>query len=295
MQISNIINESKIYAFKRKRILFVFGLLLIICISINIYLNTSRDADLEVIYLDIGQGDAILIKDPKGINLLIDTGAGSITTQKVQKELSVTNKNMDGVLITHPDSDHAGGFDELSARFNVKNTFISSEDDYSKQVKDNILNVSSVNNLNQIRLSDSILLNIISPEKGMLSDGNAKSIVNTMLYGNFNFIFTGDADSETERKLVSQGYFDKNQNKKIINILKVGHHGSDTSSSELFLKKVKPEYCIISVGRDNKYGHPTKNVLDRLEKHCKNIFRTDLSGNASFKTDGKLLKIKTEK
>lgn len=295
MQISNIINELKIYTFKRKRILFVFFLFIIIATLINFFIDNNRDQNLEVIYLDIGQGDAILIKDPKGINLLIDTGSGAITTQKVQKELSAINKNMDGILITHPDSDHAGGFDELSRRFNIKNTFISSEDDYSKQVKDNILNVSSVNNINQIRLSDNILLNTLSPEKGMLGDGNAKSIVNTILYGNFNFIFTGDADSETERKLVSQGYFDKNDNKKIVNILKIGHHGSDTSSSEMFLKKIKPEYCIISVGRDNKYGHPTKNVLDRLEKYCKNIYRTDLSGNISFKTNGKNLKVNTEK
>ena len=105
----------------------------------------------------------------------------------------------------------------------------------------------------------------------------------------------GDADQEVERKLVSQGYFDNISNIKTKKVLKVGHHGSDTSSSEIFLKKLKPEYCIISVGKDNRYKHPNPEALNRLEKYCKNIYRTDKDRSIAFATNGKDLKINISK
>ena len=126
----------------------------------------------------------------------------------------------------------------------------------------------------------------------MTGDSNHKSIVNRVIYGNYEFIFMGDADKETERMIVSKGYF-KNDTK--VKILKVGHHGSNTSSSELFLKTLKPEYCIISVGKNNKYGHPKLETMLTLQKYFKVIYRTDQDGDISFKTDGINLKINYEK
>lgn len=291
MEIVNIRDN----AYKYRKIVSLFFVLITIILLFCMVKNINRSGNLEVIYLDIGQGDSILIKDPRGLNFLIDTGSGHITTQKVQKELSVFNKALDSVLITHPDSDHSGGVVSVINSIDTERVIISTENDYSNYIKDKDSKVSFVNTFNNISLSNEISLKILNPELGILGTENGKSIVNTMSYGNFNFIFTGDADSETERKLVSQGYFDKNENKTSVNVLKVGHHGSDTSSSEIFLKKIKPEYCILSVGKNNKYGHPAKNAMDRLEKYCKNIYRTDLNGGISFKTDGKNLEISIEK
>ena len=291
MEIVNIRDN----AYKYRKIVSLFFVLITVILLFCTVKNINRSGNLEVIYLDIGQGDSILIKDPSGLNFLIDTGPGHITTQKVQKELSIFNKALDSVLITHPDSDHSGGVASIINSIDTKRVIISTENDYSNYIKDKDSKVSFVNTFNNISLSNEISLKVLNPESGILGTENEKSIVNTMSYGNFNFIFTGDADSETERKLVSQGYFDKNENKKSVNILKVGHHGSDTSSSEIFLKKIKPEYCILSVGKNNKYGHPAKNAMDRLQKYCKNIYRTDLNGGISFKTDGKNLEISIEK
>jgi competence protein ComEC len=291
MEIENV----RIIIKKRRKILFLLTIFIVIFIFSFLFMSINRNNYLEIVYLDIGQGDSILIKDPSGANLLVDTGSSAVASQKIQKELSFFNKSLDNIILTHPDSDHSGGLDAIVSSINTKNVAISSENNYSEILKEKDFLVSSVNTFNNILLSANIKLDIISPEPRMIGSGNGKSIVNTMLYGNFNFIFTGDADSETERKLVSQGYFDKNENKNIVNILKVGHHGSDTSSSEIFLKKIKPEYCIISVGRNNKYGHPVKNAMERLEKYCKNIYRTDKDGNVALETDGKNLKISTEK
>lgn len=291
MELVNIRNNT----YKYRKIVSLFFIFTLATFLFCIVKNINRSDNLEVVYLDIGQGDSILIKDPDGLNFLIDTGSGHITTQKVQKELSIFNKNLDSALVTHPDSDHSGGVTSIINSIDTKKVIISTENDYSNYIKDKDSKVSLVNNSSNILLSNNISLKVLNPEPGMLGTENGKSIVNTMSYGNFNFIFTGDADSETERKLVSQGYFNKNEKKTSVNILKVGHHGSDTSSSEIFLKKIKPEYCIISVGKNNKYGHPAKNAMDRLEKYCKNIYRTDLNGRVSFKTDGKNLEISTKK
>lgn len=293
------VNKIKNFILIRIKIfLFIIGFSLS-CILLFVFSAGNRSDYLEVIYLDIGQGDSILIKESSGVNFLIDAGPSYIASQKIQKELSLFNKKLDGVLITHSDSDHYGGLDSILSSVKVDNLMLSKENEPFSYIKDNNTKVSLISNNNGIMLGRDFKLKVlnsgyenINSESG---DKNSKSVVNAMSYGVFNFIFTGDIDSETERKLVSQGSFDQYAEKEGVNILKIAHHGSETSSSEIFLKKIKPEYCIISVGKNNKYNHPNENVLIRLKKYCKNLYRTDLSGNVYFKTDGKSLKIDTEK
>ena len=198
---------------------------------------------------------------------------------------------LDLLILTHPDLDHVGGTQDIIDNFKPKTLIESTENTYKSYITSTKSMVFKINTSSQIIINKDLNLETLSPVSQMPGSDNHKSIVNRLIYGNFEFIFMADADVEVERSLVSQGVFDK----KTIKILKVGHHGSDTSSSEIFLKKLKPEYCVISVGKDNKYKHPTAETLLKLEKYCKNIYRTDKNGTISFKVSEKTMVIKKEK
>lgn len=275
---------------KKTLILFVF---FIISIFLFIILNgLDRKQQLEIIFLDVGQGDSTLLRSPYGQKILIDTGPNFITSQKIEKYLSLFSSGLDIIILSHPDSDHVGGTSDVLKNIWTKNLIISTENTYENYggINSDMI-TKKLNNTYKISFSQGFDLNILSPKINSIGSDNQNSLINDLRYGNFEFIFMADADVEVERRLVSEGFFEKDS----IKILKIGHHGSDTSSSEIFLKALKPEYCIISVGQDNKYGHPNKSVLEKLEKYCKNIYRTDQNGDIIFKTDGEDLFIKKEK
>lgn len=275
-------------------ILFIFSVLFLV--SLYNLSQIDRDGNLEVVFLDIGQGDSALIKTESGQNLLIDTGPNYITTQKFENSTNDLMQGLDAIILTHPDSDHVGGTQEAVDSLIPKKLILSTENNYLDYKNIETKQVYRVNNSDNIVLDADLQLEILSPVKNERGSDNHKSIVNRLVYGEFQFIFMGDADQETEREIVSSGYFDNNKSKaRLKSILKVGHHGSNTSSGEGFLKKLKPDYCVISVGKDNKYKHPSAEALIRLEKYCKNIYRTDRDGEVSFKTDGHSLYIKNSK
>lgn len=240
---------------------------------------------LKVYFLDVGQGDSILIKAPRNNLLLIDTGANEKVVSKIENVLQVNKKQIEGVLLTHQDLDHDGGFQYIHKYFHVKSLYISNN--YTEKL--DFTNKYIVSQRDVVDMNG-VMLEIISPNYNDVGSSNHTSIVSILKYGNYRFIFMGDADKEIERKLVAQGYFDNSD--QYIDVLKLGHHGSDTSSSESFLKKIKPEYCIFSVGEGNSYGLPSKSVLDLSEKYCKSIYRTDEDGSIGVFTDGKTVKIK---
>lgn len=249
-------------------------------------LDILNKTNLKVYFLNIGQGDSEMIVSPTGNSFLIDTGPDSRVVEKVENSVSYLNQSFNSVMLTHSDSDHVAGYVDVERAFNIKNLYISRK--YSKQ--DTLKNFKYLSFGDKILLGESEL-NIVSPKNNMLGDDNHTSIVSYVKYGNYRFIFMADADKEIERELVSDGVFNKPN--EYIDILKVGHHGSDTSSSEIFLKSLKPEYCVISAGKNNKYGHPKPNTMIILEKYCKNIYKTYEDGTILFQTDGKMLKIKT--
>lgn len=250
------------------------------------YDNTS----LEVSFLDVGQGDSILIKNPQNNYFLIDTGPNYKSTQETENILAFFYDNLSGVLLTHPDLDHVGGTEQILKSLHVENLLISKENDYEDYKKYANFDTKYVKEGDKVYFSTldtkDMSIEILNPAPGMLGDSNHKSIVSRIIYGDFEFIFMADADQEVERSLVAKGYFTKN---KHIKVLKVGHHGSDTSSSELFLKTLKPQFCVISVGKDNSYGHPKPKTLETLNKYCGIIYRTDTDGTVKFSTDGKNL------
>ena len=251
--------------------------------------NFVSEGDLEVYFIDVGQADSILIIN-KNETMLIDAGnnADGKDVVKFIKDKGIATLNY--VVGTHPHEDHIGGLDDVINEFEVKEVWMPNVQTTTKTFTDVLTAIQSKN------------LKIKTPEVGykfelgdskgevmsaMIDDKNLNisSIVIRLEFGNESFLFMGDAETKNE----SARKWPKS------NVLKVGHHGSSTSSSEEFLNQVKPEYAVIMTEKGNDYGHPHKEILERLEKIGAKIYRTDQNGTITISTDGNSLDIKTEK
>ena len=241
-------------------------------------------------YLDVGQADSILVQS-EGINMLIDAGTNSSgqTVVKDLEDLGVTK--IDYLIGTHPHEDHIGGMDDIIKNFDIGIIYMPKIQTNTKTFEDVLDAVSEKG------------LKITSPKKGdefevggarceIMTDRiedtsnlNLSSIVIRMTYGTQSFLFMGDAEKENE----------ETRQWPQTTVLKVGHHGSSTSSSTQFLNEVQPQISVISVGKDNKYGHPTKTTINKLEKIKTKIYRTDESGTITITSDGKKCIVTTEK
>lgn len=243
---------------------------------------------LEIFFLNVGQADSILIKTPKNHLILIDAGNGEAVLYELNKALSFWQKNFDLVVLTHPDRDHFGGFNSFIKKYKVKNFLmagVETNDAFYKMLLTKLdeknINVRFANSNSDFLFDDGALIDILHPSEFLIGENelrNVSSIVLKLELKNIKILFMGDAEKDIEEALIAE-----NQDLKA-DILKVGHHGSKTSTSEIFLKKVKPEIAIISVGRNN-YGHPHQQILELLKKYDIRIYRTDINGTVklSFK------------
>lgn len=246
---------------------------------------------LSVHFLDVGQGDSIFIEAPNGKQLLIDGGRNGSFLSELSRYMDISDREIDVVLATHPDADHIGGFPELFERFDILN-FIdpgaSSDTNLFKELKTKVSEEGS----SYIKAKRGLVI-ILDKEKGVYfqvlapdssfntKDTNNSSVVGRLVYGSRSFLLTGDASKMIENILAySDGEI------LDIDVLKVGHHGSKTSSSLLFLEKVKPETSIISASAYNTYGHPHDDVINNLKKVNSVIFETSKEGTISFETNG---------
>jgi len=266
----------------------VFGL-----VSILVWLTVinPREEFLIVSFLDVGQGDAIHIETPDGLEVLIDGGASASVLRELAVGRSFFDREIDLVIATHPDADHVGGLVDVLERYRVNNILIT-EVDHNTPVtaafdnsitKESGIEIVYAEAGQEILLGDFVSLSILSP-RGDTSNwkSNNASIITKLSYGEIDFMLTGDASSMIEDYLV--GYYGSGLQSEV---LKLGHHGSKTSTSEIFLEAVSPSITVVSAGKDNRYGHPSDEVVERVSEYGADILSTAESGTIVFKSDGK--------
>jgi len=249
----------------------------------------TRGGLLKVVFLDVGQGDAIFIESPTGNQLLIDGGPDKNITNVLSRVMPFYDKTIDVILTTHPDQDHIGGIPEILKNYTVgeyidsgatssTGTFKELQNEiYQKNIKTEIARAGEL-----IDLGGGAFLKILYPvsdPKG--SDTNEYSVVAKLYYGNSTFLFTGDAPADVEQYLAYTVGIDLKSD-----VLKVAHHGSKNSLSPEFLSAVLPTYSVISAGLDNRYSHPNKEIVDFLDSIDSNILITFNLGDINFISDG---------
>ena len=240
------------------------------------------NSNLEVVMFDVGEADSMLISTPsKKVNILIDTGRGIDINNIIIYLKSIGISKLNYLIITHGDEDHIGGALYLIDNFKVDNVILN-KGDYTELEVELIThlknkNIKYTNNINKIPLLGSYMYLLNTKE---FSNENDNSIVTYFEYQKYKFLFMGDSSSKTEEYLIN------NYNLANISFLKVGHHGSNTSSSPLFINKITPKVSLISVGRNNFYHHPNKEVLTNLSNSV--IYRTDINKSIKIKINNKV-------
>ena len=284
--------ENKIFLI-RSLVLVIFVLLIIWFGFLswqNQTLANSGDGLLTVAFLDVGQGDAIFIEAPDGVQMLIDGGPDGAVLRELGKQMAVSDRDLDVVLATHSDKDHIGGLVDVLERYEVENILITNNKNdttVANVFMDKVLEEKATDYVatygQQLALGASTSLLILSPTGDVTDwESNTASIVAQLRYGDIEFMFTGDAPISIEEYLSRT--FGKNLESEV---LKLGHHGSRTSSGEIFLDTIKPEYGVVSAGKDNTYGHPHSEVVENLQKRDINMLNTAEEGSIVFKSDGK--------
>jgi len=257
--------------------------------------DLNRPQFLEVIFFDIGQGDSIFIKTPGNYQILIDGGPTNVILDKLGKEMDFWNRRIDLIILTHPEHDHVAGLIEVLKRYEVENIvwtgILKDTAEYKEWVKlieDEDSNIKIVQAGQRIITPD-LFFQILYPLENLkgqdVKNTNNTSIINRLVFNNTSFLFLGDAYKSVERKLVNNGtYLDSD-------ILKIGHHGSKTSTSKELLESTNPQIAVISAGKDNRYGHPHEQVLEILNDYGIRVLRTDEIGDIKIISDGDKIKI----
>jgi len=283
--------------FKRNFKWYNLGFLAITALLIWSAVLAQENTRLKVAYLDIGQGDAIYIEAPNGHQMIIDGGPPGALLPALREVMPFSDRSIDVIMVTNPDQDHFAGFIDLldtyevgavieSGTFNKSKIYARLETMIGEKEIPKIIARRGM----QVDLGSGVHLDILFPDRDVSAwTPNDGSIVAKLVYGNTAIMLTGDATQKTESYILSGSEASKQAGNLASNILKVGHHGSRTSTSDAFVKAVDPEYAVISDGRDNKYGHPHQETLDTLNKYGAKILRTDLLGTIIFESDGNML------
>lgn len=254
----------------------------------------SRDG-LMVSFLDVGQGDAIFIEAPNGNQVLLDAGPNKAVLRELSKIMPFYDRTIDVVIESHPDADHIGGLPEILKRYEIGAVLESGvlSDSAVYKTIGSIIKEKNIKNImarseTRINLGEGAYIDILFPDRDV--DGletNAASVVTRLVYGETEFLFAGDSPKGMENYLTS--IYGKNLES---DVLKISHHGSNTSTGEQFLGHVNPKYAIISAGKENRYGHPHKEIINRLEQFGISVLRTDESGTIKIKSNGEDIIVK---
>ncbi len=261
------------------------------------------DGKLHVTFLDVGQGDAVYIETPRGVQILVDGGpSGNALLSELGRQMPFWERTLDLVVLTHPDADHLTGLVAVLERYGVRAVMAGQpphETDLVQPWEQALADEGATFILGQagtrLALSDDLTLDILHPapnpstatqDDTSETSTNDDSVVVRLVYRDVAFLLPGDVEVEVEQQLVRAGAYLRST------VLKVPHHGSKTSSSQAFLEAVQPQIAVISVGQDNRFKHPSDEVLERLEGML--VYRTDQDGTVSIASDGHRLWIETE-
>lgn len=257
-------------------------------------IREKNDGMLRVYFLDIGQGDSIYVRSPNGHDMLVDGGPSNIVLRRLSEVMPWYDKTIDVVVETHPDADHIGGLVSILRRFHVgvflepgiksKNTI---DDELAKLRKEKDVDDILARRGMSIDLGGGAYFKILFPDKDVsnFKETNDASIVGQVVYGSTTVMLTGDSPKKIEKYLTT---LDGAKLKS--DILKAGHHGSKNSSGLPYVKVVAPEIAIFSVGKDNRYGHPSREAQDVFKSLGIPTLRTDEMGTIGFQSDGREFK-----
>ena len=278
----------------KRFVILILGTLFIFNIAAwAVVYDLTKSRPLEVNFFDVGQGDSIFIETPEGYQVLIDGGPDDTVLDKLGPEMPFWDRDLDLVVLTHPDHDHIAGLIEVLKRYEVENILwtgvlkdTGEYEEWKRIVSEENANVFIARAGQKIMTQD-LYVDVLYPVEN-LEDKEVSSVNNTsvallLAFGNNSFLFTGDLYQSAEHKILDNGF------QEDVDVLKVGHHGSKTSSSERFIEETNPEIAVISAGLDNKYGHPDEEVLEILKKYDIKVLRTDLDGDIKIFSDGENL------
>lgn len=271
--------------------LFLLTLVLFVVTITIVYVNWSlAHRELTFAMLDVGQGDSLFIESKEGVQVLVDGGPPGKLLGKLSQVTPFYDRSIDLIIITNPDLDHIGGFIDLLKNYKVGAVLepgtINDSTTYrnlKEEIKNKNIPLYLAREGMKINLGQSTYLKILFPDRDVstwsINDG---SVIAQLISGDTKVMLTGDATMKTERILL-----DKFSRELLdVDVLKVGHHGSHSSTSDAFVETLSPSYALISDGRDNKYGHPHEDVLNTLKEHGAKVYRTDLLGSIIMRSDG---------
>ncbi|CAN5125959.1 ComEC/Rec2 family competence protein [soil metagenome] len=283
-----------------REIILSILLLTSLCVWSAVFVRRNSNL-LKVYFFDIGQGDSIFIDSPTHGRILLDGGANARVLTELGKILPFGDKRIDAVIESHPDKDHIGGLAEVINRYDV-GLFMEPGVESPSRIDDGLRSRVQAKNIQGILarrgltldFGDGVKFVVLFPNQDVSSwETNDASIVGKLVYGESSFLLTGDSTKKSEYLLLG---LDKTILKSTV--LKAGHHGSRTSSSVPYIQVVKPEYAVISAGKDNSYGHPHKETIDELNSVGAKIISTEDTkygkglGTILFETDGYSLILK---
>lgn len=278
---------------------FIFVALLTVLVSFwkfNSYENEkfySAEDSLTVRFLDVGQADCEVIQFPDGRNVMIDAGGRQTAGKVVDKLKTFGIEKIDYIIATHPHEDHIGGMSEIIDSFEIGTVYMPDAVSSTKVFEDMLDSIETKNaDVKQAKAGVVIIdeqgvkMEFVAPVGDNYNDKNNFSAVLKLKYYKRAFLFTGDAEGLSEKEMLDNGAY------LGADVLKVGHHGSDSSTGEDFLNAVNPKYAVIEVGTDNTYGHPDTKILERLKYTI--LYRTDIHGDITFVCDGENISVSTK-
>ncbi len=275
--------EKTIY--KIKLILIIISTIMIFssCTPAN---DTGSDSNMSVHFIDVGQGDSTLIISPKGDAMLIDAGNNGVGDDVIAYMKKQGIEKLEVLIGTHPDADHIGGLDTVIYEYDVESFYMPRKSHTTKTFKDVLLAAKEKGlKIKEAKIGETFMIGeevkceILNPVKEYGNDNNLWSAVVRIEYGKRSFLFMGDAEVENESDILEYGeYVDSD-------VIKLGHHGSSTSSSKRFIEAVSPDAAVVSCKMGNSYGHPHKETLELLEKEGVQLYRTDEQGDIVFYCD----------